>query len=90
MDRSSCFDLLKNIEQHGLYTVKHWEPDRILKTGQDCLYYAGFIGSEFTPENCTTIIACRRNDPYPRFMYIDEITGVKKGYGIKTLQELIV
>lgn len=90
MDRSSCLDLLKKIEQHSLYTVKHWEPERIEKTSPDCIYYAGFIGSEFTPENCTAVIACRQNDPHPGFMYFDEMTGVKKGYGIKTLQELIV
>lgn len=89
MDRSACLDLLDEIGQQKLYTVKHWEPERIEKTSPDCIYYAGFIGSRFTPENCTAVIACRQNDPCPGFMYFDEMTGVKKGYGIKTLQELV-
>lgn len=84
VDKSAALKLLDVIEKEHLFSVSHFEPERIINSNYDYRFFVGYLG-EKTPENITAIISIEPNNPGSGYFYVDQITGVKKGYGVKTL-----
>lgn len=95
LSKKACFKLLDEVENEELYTVKKdiFDPDRIRKTDtsldkDSTEYYVGYLGAN-KPENVTAFIAINYDRPSHGFVYINQLVGVKRGYGFKTLKVFI-
>lgn len=89
--KKECLELLDEIEDEKIYTVKKdiFDPDRIRKVDdKSAKYYVGYLGDE-KPENVTAFIVVNNDRPSNGFMYITQLAGVKRGYGFKTLKVFI-
>lgn len=92
MPKVDCLALVDRIEKGKTYSVKDdvFDPGRVRKTERDITakYYVGYLGDE-TDENVTAIIVVNFNRPDKGFIYINELVGVKRGYGFNTLKRFI-
>jgi hypothetical protein len=90
--KKDCTALIDKIEKDKLYTVKKedFDPGRVRKTEyeKDAKYYVGYLGDKKI-ENVTAILVVNFNRPDKGFAYINELVGVKRGYGFKTLKKFI-
>ena len=81
--------LIDEVQDKHLYDVYPFEPNNIrMGASTDDRFFVGYVGQPCV-ENATAVIAVMPNYPYGGFFYVDQITGIKKGYGIKTLEALL-
>ena len=81
--------LIDEVQDKHLYDVYPFEPNNIrMGASIDDRFFVGYVGQPCV-ENATAVIAVKPNYPYGGFFYVDQITGIKKGYGIKTLEALL-